>query len=253
MEYFVSAAADRVADRVANGLRNHGIDVCDEYHDDAIIISLGGDGSILYNARVHGEPRILPVVAGDSRGNKIQVEQDELAQRIELVESGTEGDSFWIEEYRKLVARIDDEEIRSDFGALNDIHVHHGTPAKAAKFRAEIRDGDEVIFEADRVIGDGLVVATSFGSSAYFRSITDGVFTSGMGVGFNNTHRPVTAPKWVVLSPAGRVSVEVHEVTHGETPVLVRDDDPDPFALESDQTVEITLSDRTVEIIRFDR
>jgi len=36
-------------------------------------------------------------------------------------------------------------------------------------------------------IGDGLVVATPFGSTGYYRSITDSYFELGIGIAFNNS------------------------------------------------------------------
>jgi len=252
MQYFVSAADDELAQRVSTDLRERGVEVLEEYHDDAVVVSLGGDGSILYNARRYGEPTILPVATGDSEANKIRLDPEDLADRIDSLESGTEGETYRTVAHRKLVATVDGTEPRGSFDALNDVHLHHESPVRAAKFRVRIADGDRTAFECEKAIGDGVLVATPFGSTAYFRSIAGGRFHQGLGVAFNNLHTPAGGPEFVVLSERARVSLEVLPVSHGQNGVLVRDDDPEPYPLEPGSPVEILLSDRTVEVIRFE-
>lgn len=252
MQYFVSAADDELEQRVSNDLREHGVEVVEEYHDDAVIVSLGGDGSILYNARQYREPTVLPVATGDSEANKIRLEPADLADRIDRLESGTEGRTYRVVEHRKLVATVDGAEPRGAFGALNDIHLHHESPVRAAKFQVRIADGDRTVFECEKAIGDGILVATPFGSTAYFRSIAGGRFHRGVGVAFNNLHTPADGPEFVVLSERARVTLETLPVSHGQNGVLVRDDDPEPHPLKPGSPVEIRLSDRTVEVIRFE-
>lgn len=252
MEYFVSSADDDLANSVEEDLREHGVEVVDRYHEDAVIVSLGGDGSILYNARTHGAPTILPVSTGDSEANRIQLGVPDVVDRIDRLERGTEGEDYHVDRHRKLVATVDGDEVRGDFTGMNDVHLHHGSPVRGAKFRARVTDGDETVFETEKAIGDGLLVATPFGSTAYFRSIAGGTFSQGVGVAFNNLHKPVDAPTYFVLSDQTRVELEVHPVKHGANAVLVRDDDPEPYPLSAGTPVEISLSDRVVEVVRFD-
>jgi len=247
----VSSADDARADRVADELRAAGLAVTDRYHEDAVVVSMGGDGSILYNARRFGEPTVLPVVTGDSAGNKIEVEPAGLVDRVRELEAGVEGEDYRVERHRKLVATVDGEEVGGEFGALNDVHLHHGSPVRSAKFRAAVREDGHVVFGAQRVIGDGILVATPFGSTGYYRSISGGTFTSGIGVAFNNVHRPTDAPTAITCSPGPVVELSVHPVGHGENAVLVRDDDPECYELAPGRTVRIGLSDRSVGIVRF--
>lgn len=71
--------------------------------------------------------------------------------------------------------------------ALNDVVIHTSIPTKALRFRVFL---GKTLY-ADGVIGDGIVVATPFGSGGYYRSITDSTFAVGMGLAFNNTTRQV--------------------------------------------------------------
>jgi NAD kinase len=271
MRYFLSAADDPIEKDYAELLEAHGYRVTETYDDDAVLLSLGGDGSILYNSRRYEEPTILPVAGPGSEANTIDVDSDTLLGRLADLEDGTRGTDYRLEAQRKLEATREGEPIRDGFTALNDVHLHHADPGRAAKFSARIldepngdpaADGDpavdsdareETVYGADRLIGDGLLVATPFGSSGYYRSIADGTFRTGVGAAFNNVHKPVDAPRSIVLSEAGRIELSLLTTTRASSAVLARDDDPDVYALEPDEPVSISLSDRVVEIVRFDR
>lgn len=286
MRYFVSAADDATATDYEALLDDHGYTVLDEYDDDAIVLSVGGDGSILYNSRRYAEPTILPVAGRGSEANRIDVDERGLLDRLADLEDGREGLDYWVETHRKLVATRDGEAIGEGFTGLNDVHLHHANPVRAAKFAVRVldrpNDGIEVetdgdgdsddsddalaaesraandadyertVYEADRVIGDGLLVTTPFGSTGYYRSISGGVIHTGIAVAFNNVHKPADAPRSISLSPAGRVDLEVLTTTRSTSAVLARDDDTDVHRLTPGDPISVSLSDRAVEILRFD-
>jgi NAD kinase len=249
MRYFVSAADDDVARRLAQRLRGAGLDVVDSYDPDAVVVSVGGDGAVLYNARRYDDPTILPVAVGDSEANAIQVGFEEAPERTEAIEAGEEGETYEIETHHRIGAYRDGELVRPGFVGMNDIHLHHTSPVRAAKFSVRIHD-DGVVYETDRAIGDGLLVATPFGSTAYYRSLTGGSFESGVGVAFNNRHKPADAPDYLVLSPAARVELEL-AATEGPNAALFRDDDPEPYTPAPGECVTIRRSDRTVDLVRI--
>jgi len=283
MRYFVSAADDSVAADYVALLENHGYSVLGEYENDSVVLSMGGDGSILYNARRFDEPTILPVAGRGSEANRIEVGETDLLDRLADLEDGRDGIDYRLDSHRKLVAEHDGTPIREGFTALNDIHLHHADPVRAAKFAVRVLDrpddetgtgsgnraetereiglegGDtgehsreRTVYEAEKVIGDGLLVATPFGSSGYYRSISGGVFETGLGVAFNNVHKPANAPRSITLSSAGRVELRLLTTTRSASAVLARDDDTDVHELESSELVSISLSDQVVEIVRFD-
>jgi NAD kinase len=67
--------------------------------------------------------------------------------------------------------------------ALNDVVIHNADPRHAIRYSVTI-DNRRIHNE---VIGDGIVCATPLGSTGYYRSITDGIFESGIGLAFNNS------------------------------------------------------------------
>lgn len=112
-----------------------------------------------------------------------------------------------------------------------------------------IRDRGET-YEFERIIGDGVLVATPFGSTGYYRSITGGTFSEGLGVAFNNVHTPVDTPRYVLLSEGGVVEVEMLESEHASSAVLTRDNDGDTYELSVGEEIEIRAADETVELLQ---
>lgn len=66
------------------------------------------------------------------------------------------------------------------FTALNDVNIHYRLP-RALRFSVKLN-----CFELGEIIGDGVVIATPFGSNAYYKIITGGNFNKGIGIAFNN-------------------------------------------------------------------
>ncbi|MBI5092548.1 MAG: NAD(+)/NADH kinase [Candidatus Hydrogenedentes bacterium] len=69
--------------------------------------------------------------------------------------------------------------------AMNEFSVHSGRINSAVRFKLWIND--EPYESGIEIIGDGFVVSTPFGSTAYFNQITRGVFHTGLGVAFKYT------------------------------------------------------------------
>jgi NAD kinase len=66
---------------------------------------------------------------------------------------------------------------------LNEIQVHLKLPIYAVRFSLSA-DGKKY----DELIGDGVIVAAPFGSTAYYRATGGKSFKEGIGVSFNNLH-----------------------------------------------------------------
>ncbi len=251
MRYFVTARDPGRDEAATETLEAAGFDVLDEYDPSAVTVVLGGDGSILYAARQYPEPTILPVRSGASKGHQTSLDESELLAAIEAIEDGEEGETYRVEAYEQLTARSDEADLSGDFTALNDVCLHHEDPTMAAEFAVTLHTaaGPRRFPE---LIGDGLVVATPFGASAYFRSITGTTFETGLGVAFNNIHWPDDAPEYVRLAPSSRVDIRILDADNAAGALLTRDNDPDPVPLPDGAAVTIARADREVSVLRVD-
>ncbi|MFB6296391.1 MAG: NAD(+)/NADH kinase, partial [Halobacteriales archaeon] len=239
---------DGLEGRWKSTLRERGFDVVEAYDPDAVVVTIGGDGTILYAAREFPEPTILPVRAGDSKGYRTHLDSERLVEALERIETGERGDAYAVAEHRRIAAYRDGQQLQGGFDALNEISLHHSSPTLAAVLGIRIRDGDEA-YELDRVICDGVVVATPFGSTAYYRAITGGTFSHGLGIAFNNVHTPSDAPAYRVVSPDGVVEVERLTSEHASGAVLTRDNADETYELDVGERITIRGSGDTVEIL----
>lgn len=251
VRYFVTARDDGRGEAAVETLESAGYEVLDAYDPSAITIVLGGDGSILYAARQFAEPTILPVRSGASKGHQASLDESELLAAVETIADGDAGDAYHVEEYDRLAAESPDVDLPGEYTALNDVCLHHQEPTMATEFAVTLDTASGRRRFAE-LIGDGIVIATPFGATAYFRSITRTTFESGIGVAFNNIHYPADAPEYVRLGPTGRVEIRIREADNAAGSVLTRDNDPDHIPLPEGATVTVRRSDRQVAVLRLD-
>jgi len=126
------------------------------------------------------------------------------------------------------------------FLAINDVVLRNESPATALRFRVHA-DGHD----SGEVTGDGLVFATPFGSTGYFRSITRRRVETGLGVAFNNS-TDVRSP--LVLD--GDEPIEV-EVLRGPA-VLVHDNDARTVLLRDGQRFRVRCSGEHEVVLGLD-
>lgn len=245
MRYFPIANEPERERQWRERLEESGFDVATEYDQETLIVTLGGDGTVLYAARNYPDPTILPVRAGDSEGNRAAFDADGLVGELERLEGGD--GTLETTTFSTLTAYQGGDELGGGFRALNEISLHHSSPVLAATFDARIHDNGRTR-QFRKLIGDGMLVATPFGSTGYYRAITGGTFTDGFGVAFNNVHKPRDVPSYAVLSEAAVVEVELGKTRRSSGAVLTRDDD-EPYELAAGECVEIRAADRTVDLV----
>lgn len=156
-----------------------------------VVISVGGDGTLLSAEREFpGVPKLPLRQSATSR--KIHNHSWEFLlgrlARGELV----------LTTQMKLVCLCGDRKL---FG-LNDIIFHNEVITSAVRYTVAI-NGER---QSGEIIGDGLIVATPFGSTAYYRSITHSIFQVGIGMAFNNSTEPL---QHLVLSEDSVIEVRV--------------------------------------------
>lgn len=134
-----------------------------------IIISYGGDGTLLASERTYpGIPK-LPI-----RNSLICKKCSKHDEKV-LLQNLLNGE-LKFKEYRKLETTF----FYKTFYAFNDFVIRNSDPTHTIRFKTS-QTKDKLL------IGDGIVISTVFGSTGYFKSITRKSFEEGFGIAFNNT------------------------------------------------------------------
>ncbi len=151
-----------------------------------VVICYGGDGTLLTaELRWPGVPKV-PIL-NSRRGHrcipKSPREVIRALAREELV----------LTRYTKLECAVFSSRRRHnpDFllTCLNEVNVHMGRINSAVRFKLWI---NRTPFERGvEIVSDGFIACTAFGSNAYFKAITKGIFTRGIGLAFKATTHPV--------------------------------------------------------------
>jgi NAD+ kinase len=154
----------RVSGDLARLVGREDIDVCDDnlWDECDIIISLGGDGSMLYAAQIAG-PRSIPVLGINLGGLGFLTEltQDQILEGLQDLMKNDYG----IEERTVLQMAIPAADGPARF-AFNDVVIHRGDSTNLA--RVDVYSNDEFVCSYD---ADGIIVATPTGSTAYSLSV----------------------------------------------------------------------------------
>jgi NAD kinase len=151
-------------------LAQYGIAITDKSPD--AVIAYGGDGTFLLSERMY--PGLPKLPLRDSRSAPLCPAHN-LGDLVESFVSGK-------------LAKSDLIKIRGSFRnkkitALNDIFIHSYNRNNAIRCRVWI--DDELYLKEDA--NDGIGIATPHGSTAYFSSITNCIFRSGIGLAFSNS------------------------------------------------------------------
>ncbi|MFA4945689.1 MAG: hypothetical protein WC789_13450 [Lentisphaeria bacterium] len=195
-----------------------------------LVISYGGDGALLGAEREW--PGVPKLPLRDRRGNpKCPRHQEEAI--LEMLLAGQ------LREQRllKLLARCGGRTL----AAVNDIVIHNEIVTSAVRYRVWL-DGE---LYANRVVGDGLIVATPFGSTGYYRSITHSLFRIGIGLAFNNSTEPTDH---LVIREDSSIRLEI---LRGPA-ILVADNIHTPLPIPCGQTVEIQRHPEAALILGLD-
>ncbi|HYC78370.1 MAG TPA: hypothetical protein VEI02_12155 [Planctomycetota bacterium] len=189
--------------------RSLGMSIVDDAPD--VIVAYGGDGTLMGAERdFPGVPKI-----GFRRSDSC-AKCDRHADDVVLA--------------RLARGKVDEESLMKIEGvcrsvrltAINDIIFRNADPRSAVRFNVFLND----MPVTEEIIGDGLVFATPFGSSAYFRSITRVTLRTGIGVAFNNCTDFLTH---LVLKETETLAVEL---ARGPA-TLTCDNDPVQYSIDA--------------------
>ncbi len=149
--------------------------------DPEVVVCYGGDGTLLSAERAWPYVPKVPI-RNSRRGNRCIAHpaSDVLARLAQgqLVRA----------EYMKIeceVRRPGHPAPVLEATAMNEFSVHLVRIQSAVRFKLWL-DGDPYGNDHE-ILGDGFVLSTPFGSTAYFKHITRGFFYAGIGMAFKST------------------------------------------------------------------
>lgn len=194
------------------------------------VIAYGGDGSLL--GAIRDFPQ-LPVVAIRDAATAPTCELHEAGKVLDAMLAG----SLNPRKLPRLCASAPGGRI---FG-VNDLFLHNSDRRSSVRYQVRI-DGE---IYADEVRGDGVCFASVHGSSAYYRSITRGMFRTGLGLAFSNS---IVDVDHLVLEESSIVELTV---IRGPG-MVIADNAPGELIVNAGETVEFRQLDETVTIWGLD-
>ena len=138
------------------------------------IVCYGGDGTVLFSERSF--PEVPKLIIKTSRVcRKCDYAPDDLKNVLSKIREG----NYCLHKTMKLETEAKGKKLVG----LNEIQVHLKLPIYAVRFSLSV-DGKKF----EDLIGDGVIVATAFGSTGYYKATGGKRFTKGIGISFNNLH-----------------------------------------------------------------
>lgn len=206
-------------------------------------IVLGGDGTLLHAAKGLSEKNIpiLGVNLG-TLGFLTEVEPDNFEEALKRLIKG----DFLIEEHMMLHAESDNSEV--DF--LNDAVIHCSGFSRLIRLQTYVNGIPMQLYS-----GDGLLVATPTGSTAYNLS-------AGGPVLSHNSKMTVLTPicphslgsRSIVVSESDNIWIEVEKAKKTQTDEAIVTIDGIPFCnLKVGDRLEISSSSKVTKLIRFEK
>jgi NAD+ kinase len=208
------------SESIRSMVEKYGFEIVDKNPD--FVISYGGDGTLVQAE--YEFPDIPKIILKGS----IVCKKANCFSNEEVLEKIKKGD-FKIKKCFKLEAKTDHKKLL----ATNDVVIHNQNPRHAIRYHVWINDKE---IERD-VIGDGVIIATPFGSTAYYRSITDSFFEVGIGLAFNNS---TEQSDHMVLEENSEIKIKI---VRGPG-VVYADNQEDYIDLNADSVVSIKKSDK---------
>lgn len=185
--------------------------------DPDVVICYGGDGTLLSaELRWPGTPKAP--IRNSKRGVRM------IAHPPEQVIERLAANRLVPAQFIKLACERPNAPYAPVLRAMNEINVHLGRTNIAVRYKVWI--DDEPFEQGAEIIGDGFLISTPFGSTAYYRQITRGIFYAGLGIAFKNTSELVNH---VVVPESAVIRVEI---TRGPA-FLAHDNAPESYPLDA--------------------
>jgi NAD+ kinase len=222
----------------------NGFHILEDHHDANIIVSIGGDGSFLQAVRKTGF-RDDCLYAGISTTGSLSMycdfQIDDMDKMIEAAQSA----NIEVRRYPTIEVSVDDE---ASFYCLNEYTIRSSI---VKTFSMDVLI-DDLHFETFR--GDGMIVSTPTGSTAYNKSVTGAVVdpmipclqVSELASMNNNTYR--TLGSSFILSENRRLTLKVIQ-DGNDHPVMAMDNEA--MSVQHVQKIDVKLSGREIKTVKL--
>ncbi len=212
-----------------------------------LLVTLGGDGTLLWGARMVAE-KDVPVL-GINMGHMgflTSITMNEIEERLAQLFGG----EYLLDSRFTLEAVVAGGEggVSSRFVALNDFVIHKGGMARVTRLDLLVGDG-YLQEEIGRFSGDGVVLSTPTGSTAYSLSAGGPIVAPGMGCIIVTPICPHTlAVRPLVIS--AHETVTVRPLERAGSLVLTVDGQAGTD-LGPDESVTVRQAEAMVHLVRF--
>lgn len=208
------------------------------------IVTIGGDGTILHEAKLSLEYKkpILGINLGRC-GFLATCEIEEMESKLAAVARG----EFSLDSRMLLYVRVLGDDTWESH-ALNDVVVTKGRLQQAIEFSIYC---DDILVEHYR--GDGVIVATPTGSTAYSMAAGGPILDSQTkGIVVTPICPHSLASPAMVFAQERKINICVGQVPDNEV-FLSCDGMADDYPMRAGATAEIRLSDQTIQLITFSK
>lgn len=207
-----------------------------------VLIVLGGDGTLLSVARKISNNLDIPLL-GINIGNLGFLSSIDISE-VDKALYKIKNNMFKIEERMLLKCSINNIK-RSEQIALNDIVIARGTLSRMTKFNIYVDDKYYASFN-----GDGLIIATPTGSTAYSFSAGGPFIYPDLDVILITPICPHTkSMQTMVLRGDSKITVKT---SHEEEDVYLTVDGQKVYEVDKKATIEIDRTEKEAKLIQFD-
>lgn len=202
-----------------------------------LVLSIGGDGTILRAARVVA-PKSIPIVGINlgRLGFMTELGVEQARDRLTALLAG-EG---WVDERAMLQAKLPGNRT---YHALNDVVIGRGAISRVIYVETTIDGAPLTTYKAD-----GVIVASATGSTGY--SLAAGgpiLYPQSREILLNPISPHLTFANAMVLPPTAIVELKVHT----DHQAMVSIDGQINLSLESGDTVKVNLSSHVARFLRI--
>ena len=223
---------------------NYGFNLVEHHKDANIIVSVGDDGTFLQAVRKTGF-REDCLYAGISLDKQLNMYCDFYINDPEKMVEAVTNQVIEVRKYPTIEVTLDNE---ITFDCLNECSLR-STLIKTLSIDVHI---DDILFETFR--GDGMIIATPTGSTAYNKSVNGAVVDPLLDcmqvsevASMNNNHYRTLGSSFI-LGPDRKLSLQVKD-NENDYPIIGMDNEA--MSIQATNRLDIKLSGRYIKTVKL--